>query len=109
MRDGDCQTFIQDSRSFQAAQTQATRSLAACALACAAFACVWMGFNHSILVRFSQGAGLDLRGPIIGSFAYRTIVIFCEVCPPPAVTAAGLLAQLNTQPEPLSLVRSSLK
>ena len=29
-------------------------------------------------VHATQGAGMDLRGPIIGMYAYPTIVIFCE-------------------------------
>lgn len=32
--------------------------------------------NH--LKTHLQGTGLELRGPIIGIFAYPTIVIFCE-------------------------------
>ena len=37
-----------------------------------------------------QGAGMDLRGPIIGMYAYPTVVIFCEGA---GIAAARALAQ----------------
>ena len=56
------------------------------------------GFSESA-VHARQGAGMDLRGPLIGMYAYPTLVIFCEG---QGIAAARALAQAGASEGGLS-------